>query len=294
MLPAQIMPLCFALWADNNIVKTLSNYHSPIILPDGSGVLKKKKKGSDGKRDFCRSEVPCPEQNREYSETFHLIDKGNGAEATYDMGGTSRTHNWGPKLVMRMVNMSMNNAYKIYDALVTEHTPDRRFLEMREAIEEMTHAFCQRGVSMRLQRAEHPWHSRDLTNVFESGVGRKVRSDAQGTIARSGPKLQSILKKIYALVNRQKKARWHRHRSLAYHKYGKCAWEGCVGLKKSKAKRPRNYDTYMRCDECSALRGKDMFFSVTTQRRVSQFFVTLPITINITTENTIQPRARNK
>ena len=73
---------------------------------------------------------------------------------------------------------------------------------MREADEEMMHAFCQRGISMRLQKAEHPLHSRDLTNAFGSGAGMKVRSDTGGMIARSGPKPQSIMQKLYALVNR--------------------------------------------------------------------------------------------
>ena len=142
MLSAQNNAAYFALWADNNIVKTISNYHTPIIFLEGLGVLRKKKE-PDGKRLSHHNEVPCPEQNWEYSKTFHPIDKGNGVEATYDMGGKSRTHNWSPKLVLRLVYMTMNNAYKIYNALVDEHTPDRRFLEMRKAIEEMTHAFCQ-------------------------------------------------------------------------------------------------------------------------------------------------------
>ena len=131
---------------------------------------------------------------------------------------------------------------------------------MREAIEEMTHAFCQRGMAMRSQRAEHPLHSRDLTHVFECHSGKQVRSDALGVIARSVPRPQTILQKLYALLNRQKKAPWRRHQSLAYHRKGKCAWEGCVGKKKSKAKRPRSYDTFMRCEECSAERNKNVFF----------------------------------
>jgi hypothetical protein len=57
--------------------------------------------------------VPCPAQTKMYCETFHLIDKGNGAEATYDMAGKSRSHNWAPKLVFRLYNMAMNNAYVI-------------------------------------------------------------------------------------------------------------------------------------------------------------------------------------
>ena len=91
------MPLCFAVWADNNLVKTLSNFHCPTVLKAGDGVLRKKR-GSDGKREMKRSDVPCPTKNKYYSKTFHLIDKGNGIEAKYDMGGHSKKHNWSPKI----------------------------------------------------------------------------------------------------------------------------------------------------------------------------------------------------
>jgi hypothetical protein len=69
--------LNYALWADNNIVCTLSNCHPPQIIIDG---LRRKKK-TDGVRDRAQSAVPCPIQNQYYSETFHLIDKGNANEA---------------------------------------------------------------------------------------------------------------------------------------------------------------------------------------------------------------------
>ena len=71
------------MWADNNIVKTLSNFHCPKILKEGVGVLQKKK--VDDRREQTQSEVPCPDQNKDYSNTFHLINKGNGAKANYNM-----------------------------------------------------------------------------------------------------------------------------------------------------------------------------------------------------------------
>ena len=37
------------MWADNNIVRTLSNYHWPEVLPQEEGVMRKKK--VDGKRE---------------------------------------------------------------------------------------------------------------------------------------------------------------------------------------------------------------------------------------------------
>ena len=74
--------LVFAMWSDNNIVRTLSNFHSPEVVQDG---LQRKRK-VDGLRERAQTPVPCPIQNKDYSETFHLIDKGNGAEFKYNIG----------------------------------------------------------------------------------------------------------------------------------------------------------------------------------------------------------------
>ena len=96
----RLAKLCFAIWADNNIVKTISNFHSPEILEIGKGVLRKGRDATTGKREKERSEVSCLVQQKAYSEMFHLIDKGNCKESKYDMGGQSKGHNWAPKLVM--------------------------------------------------------------------------------------------------------------------------------------------------------------------------------------------------
>jgi hypothetical protein len=133
--------LVLAMWSDNNIVRTLSNFHSPNIVEDG---LNRKRK-VDGKREQAQTPVPCPEQNKDYSETFHLIDKGNGAEAMYDIPLESHSHGWTPKLGMRYFNMSCNNAYKIYVDLVNTFTVGRRYYDMAEAMDEASHAFMQRG-----------------------------------------------------------------------------------------------------------------------------------------------------
>ena len=195
MFPAQIKaPLYCALWSDNNIVKTLSNFHSPKLLPAGSGVRRKRR--VDGKREQHKTEVSCPAQNKDYSETFHLIDKGNGAEATYDMGGHSWTHNWSPKIQMRYFNMNFNNAFKIYRNLMEKYTPNRRPLRMKGGVSELANHLMQRGEPMRLQKAEHPTNSRDLTNMFDFGTGRKIRSDAHGEVACKGrPQTGAMLQK---------------------------------------------------------------------------------------------------
>ena len=142
-------PLVFAAWGDNNVVKTLLNCHGPEILPAGDGVSRRRR-GNDGTREREResTEVSCPVQTKYYCQTFHLTDKGNGAERPYDMGGKSRTHNWSPKIIFWMINMTMANAYRIYWALVTMWTPDRQCLPMKDAIKELTFALMQRGHPM--------------------------------------------------------------------------------------------------------------------------------------------------
>jgi hypothetical protein len=134
--------LVFAAWGDNSIIKTLSNCHGPEILRAGDGVSWKRR-GEDGKRERESTEVSCPAQTKYYCQTFHLINKGNGAERPYDMGGKSRTHNWSPKIVFRLINMTMANAYHIYRALVTTRTPDRQCLKMKDAIKELTFVLMQ-------------------------------------------------------------------------------------------------------------------------------------------------------
>jgi len=41
--------------------------------------------------------------------------------------------------------MALNNAYKMYTALVKEHTPEQRFLTMGDAVRELTHDLYQSG-----------------------------------------------------------------------------------------------------------------------------------------------------
>ena len=48
--------LDYAMWTDNNIVRTLSNFQSPEILEAG---LKRKKK-MDGVHEHDQTPVPCP------------------------------------------------------------------------------------------------------------------------------------------------------------------------------------------------------------------------------------------
>ncbi len=153
--------LCFAMWSGNALVQTLSNFHGLEILEAGMGALRKRR-DDNGKRERHQTEVSCPAQTRDYCTTFYLINKGNGAEASYDLGGKSRLHNWSPKLVFRLYNMALNNAYKMFTALVKGHMPERRFLSMGDTVRELTHDLCQRGPAMQKLGAEHPSWTRDL------------------------------------------------------------------------------------------------------------------------------------
>eukprot|EP00957_Ditylum_brightwellii_P161639 12306868-Ditylum_brightwellii.AAC.1 len=85
-------PLVYAMWADNNIVRTLSNCHPPQVIIDS--LMRKKK--TDGVRDRVQSPVPYPLQSKYYSEIFHLINKGNCNEAKYDIGMETHKHGWTP------------------------------------------------------------------------------------------------------------------------------------------------------------------------------------------------------
>ncbi|KAL7540063.1 hypothetical protein ACHAXR_010796 [Thalassiosira sp. AJA248-18] len=127
------LPPVFSIWADNNFVRTLSNCHQPEIVENGI----KRRRRIDGKREREQIPVRVPLQQKYYSETFHLIDKGNAAEAWYwfDIGFESHSHGWTPKLAFRFFNMNLNNAYRIYEELITKHTPERRFLDRSESVE---------------------------------------------------------------------------------------------------------------------------------------------------------------
>ncbi len=240
------------MWSNNALVRTLSNFHGPEILKVGMGVLQKKR-DSNGKRERTKTEVPCPAQMRDYCNTFHLIDKGNGAEANYDLGGKSRLQNWLPKLIFWLYNMSVINAYKMYMALVKQHTPERRFLDMGNAVRESAHNLCQRGPAMWKLRAEHPSWTRDMLKLFGWKTGRKVCSDAMGmmTVALVMPKVQAPTDNYALLKNQQCRSPWHVHQSKAVAQYGKCCWEDCPGKKLSTAKHLRSSDTHMCCKELS-------------------------------------------
>ena len=115
--------LVATVWSDNNLVKTLSNYHEPQIVPAG---MTRRKIGDDGIRQKDTTPVDDPIQNVDYSDTYYQIDKSNQIEARCVLVKQgSKKHGWAPKLSFRFFNMTLNNVYKIYTVLhKQEHQQD--------------------------------------------------------------------------------------------------------------------------------------------------------------------------
>jgi len=66
------LPLCVAAWSDNNIVKTLSNFHSPVIE---EGRLQRRRMDEiTGTSNKKPSDVDAPIQQVDYCESYHQID----------------------------------------------------------------------------------------------------------------------------------------------------------------------------------------------------------------------------
>ena len=65
-------PLTYAIWADNNFVKTLSNFHGAVLLRGGMQRKLRNPVTKRGNKDF--SDVDCPEQQWVYCNTYHLFD----------------------------------------------------------------------------------------------------------------------------------------------------------------------------------------------------------------------------
>ena len=93
----------------------------------------------------------------------------NGAEAHYDMGGKSRTHNWSPKLVFRLWNTSMHNHNAIKNLLgvaQTIHTRSKMFVDeaVREGADIRSHA--EGGFNAGAEGRTSRIHCRPFTNSW--------------------------------------------------------------------------------------------------------------------------------
>jgi hypothetical protein len=125
-------PLLHAVWADNNFVKTLSNFHSPVVLR--GGMRRRVRDPVTKKRAREQTDDDCNEQQVDYCNTYHQIDMGNGAETKHDLSTESHLHGWGPKLAARYFNKNINSAYKVYCYLYKKYHPTRVVMPLKECI----------------------------------------------------------------------------------------------------------------------------------------------------------------
>jgi hypothetical protein len=138
-------------------------------------MRRKKRNPRTKRREREFSDVNWPDQQKTYcSSTYHIIDKGNGAEARYDIAIELHLHGWGPKLAARYFNMNLNNAYKIYFCLYNKHHPGRDPMKMRDCINNLTHSLLQQGPSMREKGVGAPPRATKNLEMSSSGDGRKV------------------------------------------------------------------------------------------------------------------------
>jgi hypothetical protein len=248
--------LVFAAWSDNAIVKTLSNYHGATILDAENGLMRRGK-DENKKREMKQKPVPCPAQTKDYCETFHLIDKGNGAEAKYDMAGQSRSHNWAQKLVFRLFNMAMNNAYVTYKELVWRD--GGKAMPMGRSMKELAHALCQQGESIRRYAPMHPAHLREMDRMDGHKKGTKIRNDRKLEVMMSPLKSTVAISRKGQLTRQQKRQWWRTHLPMPTAIRGKCCWARCPGIKKCKGKRKQSYNTNYRCEQCSAEKESNIY-----------------------------------
>ena len=130
------LPLCVALQADSNIVCTLTNQHSPIVLTEDEGVFRRKR-NADGGRDRLSSAVKIPLQTKAYVSDFDKIDKRNLVDSKYDLKGHLKKHNWAPKLCNRFYNINSGCASKFYERLCVLYTPGNRIISPKQRMADL-------------------------------------------------------------------------------------------------------------------------------------------------------------
>ena len=261
------LPLCVALWADNNAVATLSNCYPPRMLRAGEGV-DRRMRGENGVRDRHSTAVKIPLQTKVYVSEFDKIDKKNLNDSRYDLKGISKKHNWSPKINKRLYNIHNGNSGTYYERVCFLSTPDKRQLVAKERMADLAHHLCTVGESMRTYVPRHPAILRDLTRVFNSGVGRKIRSCARGiceSVKRAGAVMSRAARVKTLRYKQQHREVWRIHQSVACERRGPCWCVTCPGQGKLRLKQK---DTNMRCEQCSEMMQRDVFLCNKTAGKV--------------------------
>jgi len=139
---------------------------------------------------------------------------------------------------------------------------------MGRAVQELAHDLCQQGTALRTHAANHPAHLQDTDQVEGFLSGTKISRDRKFAVALMPLKLMNMILQSNILEQQKKKQPWRVHQSLAFEHQGKCCWPKCPGLMKGESKRKRSYNTFMRCEECSATSGLNIFLCLDTKNGV--------------------------
>ena len=253
------------------MVLTLSNHHGPRLLKAGRGVDRQMLDPS-GMREKDPTPVKCPKQTKKYVTEFDKINKINLKCVRFDLKGTSKKHGWSPKLNNRYINIHGANAGCFYERLMSLFAPSRRVLGAKERLCDLASELCRRGPPLRTYVPRHPAILRDLSRVYQSGFGRRVRIDCRGVgdeVPSEGPSVMARVAWMKS-VQREKTRRspWRVHQSTACERRGRCEYDCCPGWVYSVAKERRAYQTNMVCEECSEFLGRDVFLCNGTKGKV--------------------------
>jgi hypothetical protein len=285
-------PLMYAVWGDNNFVRTLSNFHSPIVVPNG--IMRKCRDPITKVRAREATEVNISEQQLAYCDTYYVIDKGNGIEAKYDLACESHLHGWSPKLSLRYINMTSNNSYNFFCALYNKYHPGRDPMELKDCINNVTHSLLQEGEDIR-QRSygAPPSVTKDLTSSTSTD-GRAIRSDSKnqpftsptpahgtgathaGTPTTPGSALtpMGLYHQEVAFKKRRRDyiSRVHQPMPCLVRGTGEksgsgnhCRYKKCPGLN-NKKKTKRSYTTIYQFEQCTVEKKRPMWLCHTTKK----------------------------
>jgi hypothetical protein len=250
--------------------------------------MKRKRRNPQKKRrerDF--SDVDCPTQQKTYCTTYHKTDKGNGAEAKYDISTESHLHGWPPKLPARFFNMNSNNAYKVYVCLHNKYHRGRDPMPLRECINNLTHYLLQQGLDMRRRGYGAPPSATKDVTTSSSGEGRSIRSDSnrqpfetqlspRGTgalhsgstrtpVSNITPRALCYQQIAFKSLERKQPGRSHQSQAMIANSSGRdCRYKKCLGFNMPR-KRPRSYPTRYRCEECTQEKGIDFWLCNTVK-----------------------------
>jgi len=176
--------------------------------------------------------IKVPYQTKVYVETFGLIDKKNLKDSRFDLKGISKKHNWSPKINRRYYNIHCGNAGTYYRRVCQLFTPEKRVLLQKECLADLAHHLCTVGQPMRSYIPRHPAILRDLSRVYHSGVGRKIRSDAKGicAVAKRASGVMARAARLRSLRYKQThRETWRVHQSKACERRGYCECASCPG-----------------------------------------------------------------